>query len=94
MSAYYSYWGPFQGLMPFYEQGNLANAFNYSSPSYFHATQDTVNATHQAVLACPSDPEVIGWLGDLHLSGAGWMELHDGSDLVPRDQRSVVFAGP
>jgi len=62
MSQYYTYWGMFQGLMPFYEQGNLANAFNYSSPSYFWATQDTVNAAHQAVLACPSDPEVIsGW---------------------------------
>jgi len=62
MAQYYSYWGPFEGLLPYYEQGTLANAFNYSSPSYFHATQDTVNATHQNVLACPSDPEVLdGW---------------------------------
>jgi prepilin-type N-terminal cleavage/methylation domain-containing protein/prepilin-type processing-associated H-X9-DG protein len=62
MSQYYSYWGPFQGLLPYYEQGTLANSFNYSSPSYFYATQDTVNATHQNILACPSDPEVLdGW---------------------------------
>ena len=58
-SAYYSYWGPFQGLLPYFEQGNLANAFNFSSPSYFFATQDTVNATHQAALYCPSDPTVL-----------------------------------
>ena len=44
--------------MPYYEQGNLANSFNFSSPSYFHATQDTVNAAKQAILVCPSDPEV------------------------------------
>src|SRR4051812_2545895 len=41
---YYAYWGPFQGMMPYYEQGNIANSFNYSSPSYFWPTQDTVNA--------------------------------------------------
>ena len=58
-SVYYSYWGPFQGLLPYFEQGNLANAFNFSSPSYFFATQDTVNATHQAALYCPSDPQVL-----------------------------------
>src|SRR5262245_59525095 len=58
MSQYYSYWGPFEGMLPFYEGGNLANSFNYSSPSYFFATQDTVNATKQAILVCPSDPEV------------------------------------
>ena len=71
MSQYYSYWGLFQGLMPFYEQGNLANAFNYSSPSYFFATQDTVNAAHQAVLACPSDPEVLGGYGIYTSPGPG-----------------------
>ena len=49
--------------MPYYEQGNLANAFNFSSPSYFHATQDTVNAAKQAILACPSDPEVVDGYG-------------------------------
>jgi len=58
MSQYYSYWGLFHGLMPYYEQGNVANSFNYSSPSYFHATQDTVNANKQSILVCPSDPEV------------------------------------
>jgi prepilin-type N-terminal cleavage/methylation domain-containing protein/prepilin-type processing-associated H-X9-DG protein len=63
MSVYYSYWGVFHGLMPFFEQGNLANAFNYSSPSYFFPTQDTVNATHQASLACPSDPGVLSGNG-------------------------------
>jgi prepilin-type processing-associated H-X9-DG protein len=45
-------------MLPYYEGGNLANSFNYSSPSYFFATQDTVNATKQAILVCPSDPEV------------------------------------
>jgi prepilin-type N-terminal cleavage/methylation domain-containing protein/prepilin-type processing-associated H-X9-DG protein len=59
MSQYYSYWGMFQGLLPYIEQGNLANSFNYSSPSYFFATQDTVNATHQVTLMCPSDPTVL-----------------------------------
>jgi len=63
MSLFYSYWGPFQGMLPYYEQSTLANSFNYSSPSYFHATQDTVNAVKQNVLACPSDPEVLGGNG-------------------------------
>jgi prepilin-type N-terminal cleavage/methylation domain-containing protein/prepilin-type processing-associated H-X9-DG protein len=57
-NTFYSYWGPFHGLMPYYEQGNMANSFNYSSQSYFWPTQDTVNATKQATLVCPSDPEV------------------------------------
>ena len=56
--VFYSYWGPFQGLMPYYEQGNLANSFNFSSPSYFFATQDTVNAAKQGILWCPSDPTI------------------------------------
>jgi prepilin-type N-terminal cleavage/methylation domain-containing protein/prepilin-type processing-associated H-X9-DG protein len=59
MALYYSYWGPFEGLLPYYEGGNLANAFNYNSSSYYWCTQDTVNATKQSVLACPSDPEVL-----------------------------------
>ena len=58
-SAFYAYWGPFQGLLPYYEGSNIANSFNSSAPSYFHATQDTVNATHQAALYCPSDPTVL-----------------------------------
>ena len=62
-TPFYSYWGPFQGLLPYFEAGNIANAFNYSAPSYFHAVQDTVNATHQAILACPSDPDVLGGNG-------------------------------
>jgi len=63
MSQYYSYWSCFVGLLPYYEQGNLANSFNFSSPSYFYATQDTVNATHQAALYCPSDPDVLAGNG-------------------------------
>ncbi len=63
MNQYYSYWSCFVGLLPYYEQGNLANSFNFSSPSYFYATQDTVNATHQAVLCCPSDPTVLNGNG-------------------------------
>jgi prepilin-type N-terminal cleavage/methylation domain-containing protein/prepilin-type processing-associated H-X9-DG protein len=59
MSQYYSYWSLFPGLTPYYEQGALANSFNYSSPSYFYATQDTANSIHQSVLACPSDPLVL-----------------------------------
>lgn len=63
VQAFNSLWGPFQGLLPYYEGGNIANAFNSSSPSYFHATQDTVNAAKQAILACPSDPDVLGGNG-------------------------------
>jgi prepilin-type processing-associated H-X9-DG protein len=62
-SAFYSYWGMFQGLLPYFEQGNIANSFNFSSPSYFFATQDTVNATKQLTLWCPSDPDVINGNG-------------------------------
>ena len=62
-AAYYAYWGLFQGLLPYFEQGNIANSFNFSSPSYFFATQDTVNATKQVALWCPSDPDVINGNG-------------------------------
>ena len=62
-NAYYSYWGMFQGVLPFMEGGNIANSFNFSAPSYFYAVQDTVNALHQAALYCPSDPLVFAGNG-------------------------------
>jgi len=80
--AFYTYWGPFQGLLPYYEQANLSNAFNYQSSSYFWFTQDTVNAVKQNVLACPSDPQVLAGNG-IYTSPASYGGGGDGACATP-----------
>jgi len=69
MSAYYSYWSMFPGMLPYYEGQNLANSFNYSAPSYYAVQQVTFDGTKQATLACPSDPDVLAGNGFYSLTG-------------------------
>jgi prepilin-type N-terminal cleavage/methylation domain-containing protein/prepilin-type processing-associated H-X9-DG protein len=57
----------FVRMLPYFEQGVLANAYNYSLINWT-ADNGTVGATGLSVLWCPSD----GSIGGLHATFAGW----------------------
>ena len=71
MSPYYSYWGYLLGLCPYFEQGALFNAFNFSSNSYFSPQNDTVSAAKISTLWCPSDPDIAAGNGIYTSPGPG-----------------------
>ncbi len=63
------------GLLPFYEQGNLYNAFNATVRYYCAPTNTanfTVHGTKLATLACPSDSKVIEGNGTYTQASAGF----------------------
>ncbi len=71
MSPYYSYWGYLLGLCPYFEQGAIFNAFNFSSNSYYSAQNDTVSAAKIGALWCPSDPDIAAGNGIYTSPGPG-----------------------
>jgi prepilin-type N-terminal cleavage/methylation domain-containing protein/prepilin-type processing-associated H-X9-DG protein len=52
--------GPLVALLPYYEQGALYNAYNFSLENYCDAS-GTVNAAGLSILWCPSDGSVQGY---------------------------------
>ncbi len=88
LSNGYSYRQPFiSSLLPFLEQGNLANSFNFS-----HAFTETSNATTRAarvnVFDCPSDEKIVftnngGVISDVKGSyGVNWGQNTYGNQVL------------
>ena len=48
--------GPYAAILPFLEQGALANAFNYSL-TFDNAANSTIATTNLAAFTCPSNPD-------------------------------------
>ena len=66
-NGYYVGSGVFVRMLPFYEQGTLANAYNYSL-HFAMAANNTVCGSGLSVLWCPSDGSIVG----LSLLIPGW----------------------
>jgi prepilin-type N-terminal cleavage/methylation domain-containing protein/prepilin-type processing-associated H-X9-DG protein len=81
-------------ILPFIEQGTLANAINYSLPFNNHA-QDTAVRIIPATFLCPSDPN-MGFVdvGSYPVRKVNYMANWGNTHYFQDTQNVPIFAGP